>query len=262
MNERWQSLVDSLRGLDGAVVALSGGVDSSLLLLAAREALGDRVLAVTAVSPLFPDRETAGAASLARDLGVEHRALALPLGGAVAENGPRRCYHCKHAMLSRLVEIAGREGLGAVLEGSNLDDLSEHRPGARAIRELGVVSPLTGIDKATIRSLAHERRLPVWDRPSTACLASRIPYGTPLTAERLARVERAEQAIRDLGFTQLRVRDHDPLARVELLPGEMERLDEETRARLVHALRESGWTWVCVDLEGYRTGALDEGLEP
>ena len=264
---KYAVLLERLRATGGVAVAFSGGVDSSLLLMAAREALGDRVVAVIGRSPTYPVHEEVEAVALARRLGVRVRIVETTEAGSAAwrANTPDRCYHCKQALVRRVRAAADEEGLSAVAEGSNADDAGTHRPGMRAVREGAALQPLleVGLTKAEIRELARARGLPTWDRPSLACLASRIPYGEPITAERLARVERAEAAVRALGFRQVRVRDHGALARVEVEPEEIARFaDPALRTAVSEALEVAGYTWSCLDLRGYRTGAMDEALPP
>ncbi len=266
MDAHYEQLVQLLRRTDGAAVAFSGGVDSSLLLAAAHDALGDRCLALTARSPLYAERETTQAVELASWLGARHRVietgeLALP---GVQTNPTDRCYHCKHDKLSAFLEIARQEGLACVIEGSNRDDLGDYRPGLQAVRELEIRSPLIelGWGKPEIRAAARQRGIPNWDRPSTACLASRVPYGQPLTVEKLRRIERAERVLFDIGLRQVRVRDHGQVARIEIEPAEFGRLlDDETRTRLVEQLKRAGYIHVTLDLNGYRTGSMNVGLD-
>jgi len=264
-DEKILALEARLRPMGGLLVALSGGVDSSLLLAAAARVGASPLLAVTVSSAMQPDGEVAAAREVAESLGVAHRVAELdPLADpAVADNGPDRCYHCKRRILAELLAIAEDEGGLSVVEGSNLDDGGDYRPGRRAVAELGVASPLAeaGLGKADIRRIARDLGLAAADRPSAACLASRVPYGTPLDEARLRRVDRAEAAARSIIGGQLRVRDHFPLARVEVEPERIPRAAEpESRARLVAELKAAGYAYVTLDLIGYRTGAMNEVL--
>lgn len=249
--------------MESVLVAYSGGVDSTFLLKVALDVLGERVLAVTAKSPIHPASESDAAGELARRLGARHLFVqSHPLADPeFTHNPPERCYLCKRALFSRLKALAEEHGLRAVVEGSNYDDLSEHRPGLKALREVGVRSPLAeaGFTKAEIRSLSKRIGLPTWDKPAQACLATRFPYGEELTLEKLKRVEEAEESLHSLGFRQLRVRNHGSLARVEVSKGEMARL-LESAACVVARLKELGYTYVTLDLEGYRSGSMDEIL--
>ena len=245
------------------MVAYSGGVDSTLLAVAAHAVLGEKCVAALATSDTYPESEILQARQLAHELGlrlleVETSELVDP---AFRENSPERCYHCKSELFALLVRVADVEGLAHVADGSNADDLADHRPGQRAAAEYGVVSPLqeTGLTKADIRELAHTLGLPNWDRPSMACLASRFPYGEAITEERLAMVATAEKALRALGLRQFRVRAHGNVGRVEVDPLEMERA-WAMRASITEAIKNAGFAYVAQDLEGYRTGSLNETL--
>lgn len=248
-----------------AVVCFSGGVDSTLLLAVAAEVLGDRVTAFTADSPALPREELAQTATLARRLGVRH--IVRPTheleDANYAANPSDRCYFCKTALLNTATAVAAELGCDEVLIGTTADDLSGHRPGLRAAGERGARHPLVEADltKAEVRALAQRLDLPVWDKPEMACLASRLPYGTEITRERLGRIERFEQALGALGLTGLRVRLHDPVARLELPHEQIARAaSPELREEIVRVGRACGFVYVTLDLAGYRRGAMNELL--
>ena len=260
-----ERLRERLRVIGGAVVAFSSGVDSTFLLRVAHEELGDRVVAATARSHSFPNRELDEATAFCRAEGVRHVVIdseELDIPG-FAENPPDRCYHCKRELFSKLLAFARDNGLAAVLEGSNIDDDGDYRPGRRAIRELGIVSPLheAGLTKTEIRALSRKMGLPTSDKPSFACLASRFPYGERITVRGLERVEKAEQWLLDAGWglTQLRVRSHGDLARIEVPPADIPRLAARASG-IAAAFKDLGFAYVTLDLLGYRTGSMNEIL--
>lgn len=248
-------------------IAFSGGVDSTFLLRIALEELGPQgVLALTAVSPTYPAHEQQECRQLAAQLGARQLEIAsdeLQDEGFLA-NDRDRCYHCKHALFSRFAAEAKAQGFLPLLDGSNLDDLQDVRPGRRALAELGVLSPLleAGLHKQEIRSLSREFGLPTWDKQPYACLATRIPFGTRITAERLDQVGRCEEVLRRLGFRNYRVRYHGDIARIEVGSSEIERFcQEDLRHEVVSAMRTAGFVFVALDLEGYRTGSLNAASE-
>jgi pyridinium-3,5-biscarboxylic acid mononucleotide sulfurtransferase len=244
-------------------VAFSGGVDSSLVLAAAVRALGTaNVVAYTAVSATYLPEELDVARQLAAGLGVRHVAVEthefdLP---SFTENPRERCYFCKRELVAEMRRVAAEQSCAALVDGANLDDLGDHRPGMKATAEAGVRHPLldAGIGKAEVRRLAQELGLSTWDAPQQACLASRIPYGEPITPQKLAAVAEAERVLRELGFRQCRVRHHGAVARVEVEPDDLPRAAGEARAAIVAGLHAAGFTWVALDLDGFRSGSMNE----
>jgi uncharacterized protein len=262
---RERRLHDLLASFDSVIVAFSGGVDSAYLAWAATQVLGPAALCITADSPSYPDHHRQLALRVAREFGLHHefvRTSEMDRPGYRA-NPVDRCYHCKHELYTVLTDLAQARGVTAIVDGSNADDRSDYRPGRRAAREFGVRSPLDDADltKADIRELSRAAGLPTWDEPASACLSSRIPYHSEVTNEKLQMIERAERALRDLGFRVCRVRHHDSLARLEFGRDEMDRAFEpDVRERIVAALRAIGYQHVAVDLQGYRMGSLNEGV--
>lgn len=263
LESKYRRLKALLSETGGILVAYSGGVDSTLLLKAAVEALGERALAVVASSETYPSQEVAEAVCLAGELGARLREIHTEeLGNEqFASNPPERCFYCKQELFGKLVEIAREEGLPVVADGSNVDDTGDYRPGMQAAAELGIRSPLreAGFTKAEVRELSKELGLPTWDKPSFACLASRFPYGEAITPERLQQVEAAERVLRELGFRQVRVRHHGDTARIEVGAEDLERVVEH-REHIVAAFMKLGYLYVALDLEGYRTGSMNKPL--
>lgn len=263
--KKMEKLQGILRDMKSVLLAYSGGVDSTFLLKAAIDVLGDRVLAVTAVSQTYTEEEREMACEIAASFNARHMLittdeLAYP---NFRENPPDRCYYCKTELFGKLREIADGEDIDFVIDASNIDDCSDFRPGRKAAQELSVRSPIieAGLTKDDIRALSREMGLPTWDKPSAACLASRFPYGERITEEKLKRVEQAEKLLRQMGFAQVRVRSHGDIARIEVAPDKIHELaDPELRARIIEEFKSLGIAYITLDLEGYRTGSMNEIL--
>jgi uncharacterized protein len=264
MNHKERALRDHLTSLSSVIVAYSGGVDSAYLALIANETLGERALAVTADSASYPERHRRMAQDIAERFGIRHQVIRTDEMSRpeYRANPTNRCYFCKHELYTHLTRIAADRD-AVVVDGNNADDRSDYRPGRQAAREFGVLSPLdaVGLSKSEIRELSRDAGLPTWDEPASACLSSRIPYHSDVTDEKLRMIERGEQALRALGFRVCRVRHHDDLARVEIGRDELARAhDPAIAAQIVAQLKAAGYRYVTLDLQGYRTGSLNEGL--
>ena len=264
LQEKYNKLLNILRSTGSLAVAFSGGVDSAFLVYAAHEALGGKLLAITAVTQSYPRHEAADAARILAQYGVKHEEitldqLAIP---GFCQNGAERCYYCKYALFSEIKAEAAKHGITAVADGANTDDENDYRPGMRATAELGILSPLrsAGFSKLDIREASKELGIFTWNKPSYACLASRIPYGEEITAEKLAMVERAEQALLDMGFKEMRVRCHGKLARIEVAENDFAKAAAH-RKEIAAAVKNAGFLYAALDLEGFRSGSLNAALE-
>ncbi len=263
---KYDELKKMLKDFGSVAVAFSSGVDSTFLLYAAKEALGDKVIAISAKSCSFPERELNEAKAFCEAHKIRHiifESEELEIEG-FSENPVNRCYICKHELFEKIIKIAENEGISVILEGSNLDDNGDYRPGLQAVAELGIKSPLrsVGFTKEDIRALSKYLNLPTWEKPSFACLASRFVYGETITKEKLAMVDKAEQMLLDLGFRQVRVRIHGTMARIEVLPDEFEKLiSDDVRNQITASFKSFGFTYVTMDLTGYRTGSMNEVIK-
>jgi uncharacterized protein len=268
MNSELQKKADLLESIikqyTSVLVAFSGGVDSTLLAFICKKVLGNKTVLVTATSSTYPQRELDDARAIGSSFCINHlfitsEELDIP---EFSKNPHDRCYYCKKELFSKLLEVAQEQGCNVVFDGNNIDDIGDYRPGRRAIKELGIVSPLelAGLTKLEIRELSRHYNLPTSEKPALACLSSRIPYGEEITKEKLHRIEIAENFLADAGYTQIRVRSHGDLARLEFISSEIEKAFSQ-RDKIHRELKKVGFSYVCIDLQGYRTGAMNEVLK-
>lgn len=264
INMKLEKLKKYIKSLGSVAVAFSSGVDSTLLLKVAHDVLGDNVVAITLNASTFPRQEIENAKAFCKKEGIRHFLCEFnPLQiGSFTDNPPDRCYICKKEIFSQIIELAKETGITNVVEGSNMDDNGDYRPGLKAIKELKVLSPLqvAELTKAEIRKLSKDMGLDTWDKPSKACLASRFAYGEVITAEKLVMVEQAEQVLMEFGYTQSRVRIHGDITRIEILPEQIEEFIQYHKDNVYKKLKEIGFLYVTLDLEGYRTGSMNERL--
>ena len=264
INEKYHRLIQYLKDLESVVVAFSGGVDSTFLLKAAKEALGDKVTALTVVSPYIPKWEIEEAKELVKHIGIKHSFIEVPIIDEIRNNPSDRCYLCKKAIFTLIKNFALDNGYKYVVDGTNFDDTKDYRPGLRALGELGITSPLLEceITKSEIRDFSKELGLNTWDKPPYACLLSRIPYDTRLTEEEFRKIESSEKYLMDKGFRAVRVRSHGEIARIEVPTAERQKLfNLELMDEIVKSLKGFGFKYISMDMEGYRTGSLNEVLK-
>lgn len=262
-NRKYNNLLSYLRQLGKVVLAFSGGVDSTFLLRAGQEALGDKLKAVTIKAPYIPQWEIEEAKQLVKELRVAYEIIEAPIIEEIRHNPENRCYLCKTAVFSKIKTLAGQQGYDCVIDGTNFDDIGDYRPGMKALRELGIKSPLLECEltKADIRSLSKELGLNTWNKPPYACLLTRIPYGQELREEDFAKIEKAEKYMMDRGFRAVRVRCHGNLARIEIEKKDRHKLfDEQILDEISAKLKECGFSYVTLDLEGYRVGSFNETM--
>ncbi|MCB2358558.1 ATP-dependent sacrificial sulfur transferase LarE [Clostridium estertheticum] len=262
-NEKYNELIKYIKGLGKVVLAFSGGVDSTFLLKVAKEALGDNVKAVTIMSPYIPKWEIAEAKELAKKLGVQHEIIEAPIIDSIKFNPEDRCYHCKTAVFGMILAIAKEQDYNCVIDGTNFDDISDYRPGLKALKELEIKSPLLEckVTKAEIRAFSKELGLNTWDKPAYACLLTRIPYGNELKVEDFEKIENAEKYMMSIGFRAVRVRCHGDLARVEVSKNDRSKLfDEALLDTIAKKIKECGFKYVTLDMQGYRVGSFNETI--
>ena len=263
--DKYKALQEYISSLGSVAVAFSGGTDSTFLLKVAHDVLGKNAIAVTVSSSFIAQSEKLAASSFCADNNIEQITISVNTSeiDGFSDNPPDRCYICKRAIFSKILAIAKQKSLAHVVEGSNLDDLGDYRPGLKALKELGIKSPLreASLTKSEIREISHSLGLPTWDKPSSACLASRIPYGEKITPEKLAMIEHAENFLHSLGFSQCRARLHGSIARLEFLPEDFSRvISNDTRTKIYDTLKAAGFSYITLDLKGFRSGSMNETL--